>query len=383
MAIHLIVLLCALNHSGFGGSRIAITLYALDLGATQFTIGVLMALYAITPLLLAVYVGRFADRVGPRIPMLVGTAGIAVGLILPPLFPGMTTLYVAALVLGSTFHFFFITVQGIAGGIGGAEHRARNFAWVGLGFSAAGFVGPFLAGLAIDHLGHLQAFLVLSVFPIFPLMLLCFKPGFLPKARKHAEPASGRRALDLLRIGGLRNTFIASGIISSAWDLFQFYFPVYGHSAGLSASAIGAVLGVFALATFVIRMALPGLSKRYTEPQILTAAIFVAAFAYLLFPFFANAYVLAAVAFLLGLGVGCGQPMSMSLIYGLAPPGRAAECAGLRVTANNITHLLIPLLFGSLGTAFGYAPVFVSNSALLVGGGLLMRKARNSGVPGS
>ena len=106
----------------------------------------------------------------------------------------------------------------------------------------------------------------------------------------------------------------------------------------------------------------------------------MAAFAYVLFPFFANPYVLAAVAFLLGLGVGCGQPMSMSLIYALAPPGRAAECAGLRVTANNVTHLLIPLLFGSLGTAFGYAPVFVSNSALLVAGGMLMRKARMPGV---
>ena len=48
-------------------------------------------------------------------------------------------------------------VQGIAGGIGGSEHRARNFALVGMGFSAAGFIGPFLAGLAIDHLGRATA----------------------------------------------------------------------------------------------------------------------------------------------------------------------------------------------------------------------------------
>ena len=118
MSIYLIVLLCTLSHSGFGGSRIAISLYALDLGATQFTVGVLMALYAICPLLLAVYVGRLADRVGPRIPMLIGTIGVMVGLLVPPLFPGMIALYASALVLGSTFHFFFITVQGIAGGIG-------------------------------------------------------------------------------------------------------------------------------------------------------------------------------------------------------------------------------------------------------------------------
>jgi MFS family permease len=91
--------------------------------------------------------------------------------------------------------------------------------------------------------------------------------------------------------------------------------------------------------------------------------------------------VLGAIAFVLGLGVGCGQPVSMSLIYALAPAGRAAECAGLRVTANNVMHLLMPLIFGSLGTAFGYAPVFLSNSALLVAGGVLLRRARIAPEP--
>ena len=109
---------------------------------------------------------------------------------------------------------------------------------------------------------------------------------------------------------------------------------------------------------------------------MLTGAIFIAAVAFALFPFFANAYVLGAIAFLLGLGVGCGQPVSMSLIYALAPPGRAAECAGLRVTANNVMHLLIPLLFGSVGSAFGYIPVFLSNSSLLVAAGVILRRAR-------
>jgi MFS family permease len=376
--IYLIVLLCTLSHSGFGGSRVAISLYALDLGATQFSIGVLMALYAVFPLMLAVHVGRLADRVGPRLPMLVGTIGVTIGLLLPPLFPSLTTLYITALVLGSTFHFFFITVQGIAGGIGGSENRSRNFALVGMGFSAAGFIGPFLAGVAIDHLGHLAAFWLLSAFPLVPVLLLWLAPGFLPKAKKRAIVEGPRSAFDLWRVPALRNTFIASGIISSAWDLFQFYFPVYGHSIGLSASAIGAVLGVFALATFTVRFVLPGLAKRYTEAQVLTAGIFIAAFAFVLFPFFSNAYILAGVAFVLGLGVGCGQPMSMSLIYALAPAGRQAEAAGLRVTANNVTHLIIPVLFGSLGTAFGYGPVFLTNSAMLVAGGALMRKAKIS-----
>ena len=79
MAIYLIVLMCALNHTGFGGSRVAVSLYALDLGANQLEIGVLMALYGLCPMLLAVTIGKLADRVGPRLPMLMGTAGVSRG----------------------------------------------------------------------------------------------------------------------------------------------------------------------------------------------------------------------------------------------------------------------------------------------------------------
>lgn len=379
MAIYLIVLMCTLNHAGFGGSRVAVSLYALELGASQLTIGVLMALYALCPMLLAVYIGQLADRVGPRLPMLLGTTGVAVALLLPPLFPGLVTLYISALLLGTSFHFFFVTVTGIAGGIGGAENRARNYALVSLGFSGAGFVGPMAAGFSIDYLGHLPTFLLLASFTVVPMLMLWFRAGFLPRAMKQEEAGGRRSALELWRIPVLRNTFIASGFISSAWDLFQFYMPVYGHSIGLSASAIGTVLGVFALATFVIRVALPQLVKRSSEAEILMVAIFVAACAFVLFPFFRSAYALAAIAFLLGLGVGCGQPMSMSLIYTLSPPGRVAESAGLRVTVNNFAHLVIPLAFGSIGSAFGFYPVFISNSAMLVAGGLLMRKNRAPG----
>jgi MFS family permease len=376
MAIYLILLICTLTWSASIGSRVTVSLYALELGANQMTIGVLMALYALCPTLFSIYIGKMADRVGPRLPMLMGSAGIAVALFLPPLFPGLVTLYISALLIGLSFFFFHVTVTGIAGGIGGSENRVSNYAMVSLGFSSASFIGPITAGFSIDHLGHLPTFLLLASFTLIPILLLWFKTGFLPHAVKQEKTGVKRNILDLWRTPVLRNTFIASGIISSAHDLFMFYMPVYGHAIGLSASAIGTVVGFCALAAFVIRVALPRLAKISSEAEILTHAIFVAAFAFILFPFFQNAYALAAIAFLLGLGHGCGQPMAMSLIYLLSPHGRVAESSGLRVTVNNFTHVVIPIVFGSLGTAFGFFPVFLSNSAMLVAGGFIMRRIR-------
>jgi MFS family permease len=371
-----------LNHTAFGGSRVVVALYALELGASQMTIGVIMALYAVCPMVFAISIGKLADRVGPRLPMLMGVAGMATALVLPPLFPGLATLYILATLIGTSFYFFHVTVTAIAGGIDGSENRLRNYAMMSLGFAGASFVGPVAAGFSIDHLGHIPTFLLLASFNLAPLLLLLFKTEFLPRAVNREGVEGKRNVLDLWRIPALRNTFIASGIISSANDLFQFYMPVYGHAIGLSASAIGTVIGFCALAALVIRVALPRLAKISGEARILTYAVFVAAAAFMLFPFFQSAYVLAAIAFLLGLGLGCGLPMSMSLIYSLSPPGRVAESSGLRVTVNNFTHIVIPLVFGSLGSAFGFFPVFILNSAMLTAGGFIMRRS-TSADPGA
>lgn len=373
MAIYLTLVVIVLNHIAFGGSRVVVSLFALESGATQMQVGFLMALYALCPMLFAIAIGKLADRVGPRVPMLLGSIGLGIALLLNVLWPTLSTLYVTSFLLGSSFHFFFVTVTGVAGGIGGPENRSRNYAIISLGFSGAGFIGPLIAGFSIDYLGHLKTFMILAAFTVIPILMLLRNPGFLPGAAK-ASGGGGGGAMELWRAPKLRNTFIASGFISAGWDLFNFYMPVYGHGIGLSASAIGIILGTFALATFVIRSVLPWLIKRTSEVQVLIYAIFVAAFAFTLFPFFSHPVALGAVAFLLGLGVGCGQPMSMSLIYALAPKGRASEAAGVRVTVNNFTHLVIPLLFGTIGTAFGYAPVWLANSALLGVGGWLVRR---------
>ena len=65
-----------------------------------------------------------------------------------------------------------------------------------------------------------------------------------------------------------------------------------------------------------------------------------------------------ALSFLLGLGLGCAQPVIMSLLYDASPPGRQGEAVGVRTTLLNGSHTLLPLASGALGAALGMAPVF-------------------------
>ena len=380
MAIYLVTLLCVMNHAGFAGSRVLMPLYALELGAGQFEVGLIIGLYALCPMFLAIYAGQLVDRVGPRLPMLAGTVGTGASLLLPYFFPGLTTLFVSAVMLGTAFQFFFVAVHGTAGAIGGAENRVRNYTWVSIGFSLAALCGPLIAGISIDHLGHVPAYLTLALFTIAPALLLWLAPGFLPRATAPAHGETGKKnALDLLRIPELRTSLIASGLVSAAWDLYLLYLPIYGHAIGLSASAIGMIVSVFAAGVFAIRVLLPWLVRRFAEIDVLIYAIGVGGLTFLLFPLLENPVLLGGVSFLLGLGCGCGQPISGSLIYNLSPPGRQSEGAGVRVMFNNIVHLTLPVVFGGLGTALGFVPVFASISALLLGGSVYTHRMNARG----
>lgn len=381
MAIYLVTLLCVMNHAGFSGSRVLMPLYALELGAGQLVVGIIIGLYALCPMFLAIFVGQLVDRFGPRLPMLVGTVGTGAGLMLPFFFPGLTMLYVSAVVLGTSFQFFFVAVHGTAGAIGGPENRVRNYTWVSIGFSLAALCGPLIAGFSIDYLGHLPAYLALALCTIVPALILWLRPEFLPKATAGTKEAIGKKsALELLRIPKLRTSLIASGLIAAAYDLYQLYFPIYGHSIGLSASTIGIIVGTFAGGVFAIRVVLPWLVRRFAEMDVLIHAIGVAGLTFLLFPLLENPFLLAGVAFALGLGCGCGQPISGSLIYSLTPPGRQSEGAGVRVMFNNVVHLVVPVVFGAIGTALGFLPVFASISMLLISGSVYTHRsnARNA-----
>ncbi len=376
MPIAIVLLVVLLNMSAFRGSKVLVSLFALELGAEQIMLGVIVALYSLCPMLLALYAGKLADRFGVRWPLALGSLGVALSLVLPGVLPSLQMLYVSALLLGASHVFYNVSAQNLVGMLSAPATRTRNFSNFSLMIAGGGFVGPLIAGFAIDGFGHALGYLCMAVFPAVSAVILF---GFRHRLAALSGGAGKKEdaavyAVGLLSNVPLRRTLITSGIILTAIDLFQFYMPIYGHEIGLSASAIGAVLAMFAAAAFLVRTILPQIAKRFGEEQVLVMSIFIASGTYLLFPLTENVVLLAGIAFLLGMGTGCGQPLTLMMIFARAPEGRSGEALGLRMAINNLTHIVVPLFFGALGTAFGVAPVFLANAAMLGVGGMLSRK---------
>jgi predicted MFS family arabinose efflux permease len=374
MTLARIIAIAVLTHMAYVAARMTASLYALANNASTFTVGVIMALFALVPMLIAVRAGRWLDAVGPWRPTLIGTLLMLGGVLLPAAFSYATAdvapLLVAAALIGTGSTLTMLSMQQLVGERADPNRRAAAFSWLALGASISGFTGPVMGGLLIDSFGHRATFGVLVVIVLLALALLWVNRGLLPERAGRPRGPEPLHPFELLKHTELRHVLIASALVSMSWDLQTFVVPVHGTRVGLSASKIGFVLGCFGLATFTIRLAMPGLSRRFTEWQVLTYTLFCATLAFGLFPFFSSLVPLMAVAFLLGLGLGAAQPNVMSLLHSRSPQGRVGEALGLRSTIMHSSHVVLPLVFGAFGSVLGAGAMFWTMGMLACTGGV-------------
>ena len=374
MTVYWVVLMSVLNSIGQRGSKVAVALFALELGAGAGAVGVLAALFATFPLLLAVHAGRISDRFGVRVPMVCGSLTMAAGLVIAFFTRSVPLLFLCPALIGLGHIFFHVSIHNLVGSLGAAAERTRNFSTFALGSSVAAFIGPSLAGFAIDLAGFTTTFLILAGVSALSGLFVLLHRRLIPAHARHEAEESAKSAFDLLAIPGLRRTLIMSGVTLTGIELFNFYLPIYGRSIGLSASAIGVILSSYAVAGFIVRSVMHRLAQRYTEVGVLTGSLFVAALTYLALPALAAGWLLAAAAFSLGLALGSAQPLTIILTYNQAPAGRSGEALGMRIMANKVTQIAVPLAFGGFGAAMGAIPVFLATGVFLLAAGMVSLK---------
>ena len=262
MTIRFVLLLTVILHLAFAGSRVTLSLFALHLQATPLTVGILISLLAAMPLLFAVGWGRTIDRIGVRKPLMIGAGAVLGALLLGAAVPRIEVLFIVSAIVGSGFMLVHICVNQVAGLLGTPEQRSRNFSLLALAFSTSGFLGPVISGFAIDLVGHRMTFLLLGCSAAAGIALMLLRPIRLPAHPASVAGQNHKRVGDLFRIRGLRRAFVASAVLSMAWDLFTFVTPIHGTRLGLSASVIGLILGCFGAAIFLVRLVLPAIVHR-------------------------------------------------------------------------------------------------------------------------
>lgn len=367
-------------HSCMAGVRMAAPLQALQQGRSAWSVGVLMALFAAAPILLALPAGRMADRHGYHRPLYFAVCLSLAGGVVAALTSHYLAMCLAAILTGAGANFGLITIQRTAGSMAtSATERMRVFSWLGLAPALANVVGPVVAGALIDLAGYRSAFAALMLMPLAALFWARQVPREARPQRAAAAAGQNQASWDLLRLPQLRQLLLLNWLLSASWDVHSFVLPILGHERGLSASAIGGILGVFAVAVAGVRLLIPLLAHRLSESQVIAGAMLATGCIFAVYPLIASAWFMALCAVGLGMALGSVQPMVMSTLHHITPHERHGEAIALRSMVINFSSSLMPLLFGVVGAALGASALFWAMGAA-VGAGSFQARRLDAGV---
>ena len=353
-------------HSCMAGVRMAAPLQALRQNHAEWTVGILMGLFAVAPIALALQAGRLADRYGYHRPMRVAVSLTLIGGMLAVLSTWMArwsahgdfvVLCFAAMFTGAGANFGLIAIQRTAGRTArDATERKRVFSWLGLAPALSNALGPVLAGTLIDYGGFRIAFAALMLLPLASLWWARRVPAeTLPEVPlAHRQ----RSSWELLRAPEMRRLLLVNWLLSSSWDVHSFVVPILGHERGFSASAIGSVLGAFAVSVSLVRLVIPVLAHRVREATVLSVAMLATGAIFGVYPLMHSAWTMGGCAVLLGFALGSVQPMILSSLHHITPHDRHGEAIALRSMTINFSSAVMPLMFGLAGSAIGAGALF-------------------------
>lgn len=354
-------------HGCMTGIRMASPLLALRQGYSAAAVGVLLALFSLAQVFLSLPAGRYADRHGLRRPVAISVGFTVFGAALAALWPVFPILCMAALLTGGATGGALIALQRHVGRMASDNTQLKKvFSWLAIGPAISNFVGPFSAGLMIDHAGFRAAFALMAVLPLASWFMVR-KAEELPRVASVAE-AGSKRAWDLLADPQMRRLLVINWILSSCWDVHTFVLPVLGHERGFSASVIGSILGSFAIAATVVRVLMSVVASRVQEWAVIACAMAMTAVVFGIYPLLQSPLAMGLCSILLGFSLGSVQPMIMSTLHQITPEHRHGEALGLRMMSINASSVVMPMLFGTAGAAVGVAGVFWAVGATVAGG---------------
>lgn len=352
-------------HACMATTRVTASLWVLNQGYGEASVGMLLSLFAVAPILLSLWAGRLADRHGFHRPVGVGVALAFAGALLALALQQLWAIAIGCLLCGGANAVAAVAVQREAGLMAEAPGELKKvFSWMALGPALSNAASPIVAGLLIDHVGMAAAFGFATALPLLAWWLARKVPRNLPAVL--TKSFRERAAWDLFRLPAYRRLLIVNLALSAGWDAHSFVVPVVGHARGLSAASIGLVLGSFAVAATLVRLAIVRFADDIDEGRALRSAMALATLTFVAYAWLPGTLGLICGSALLGTALGSVQPMILAMLHHATPPERHGQALGLRMLTINSATAGMPVGFGMLAAATALAaPMWLMAVALL------------------
>jgi len=348
-----------------------VPLLLLGLNASPSLLGVVVSVSAGGSLFAAVPAGILVGRWGSVRLMHRSMMVSAAACLFLTFSPSIASLFVGLACMEIGKISFIVGAQAHIGNLGDGRDLSLDYGWYGMAASLGQLIGPFTAGLLIDHAGYMTTWALITATSVLVIILLPRSISNLSGAINPLESTlAGPKKKKNLRHYLNNHAIIA--IIASFAVLFAdgartTFFPVLMTDFGYSATAIGFFMSLRALVSMSVR----GFMGRFIKAvggrfPALIISILLMAIGIGITPFCRGYLALSLDALLVGLGLGLALPLSMATVSEGVPPEDRGIALGIRLTGNRLAQLVNPVFFGLLAQNLGFGPAFVTGGVVLL-----------------
>ena len=344
---------------GQGAIAPVVVISAVRLGASAAQAALIVGIAGVGQLVADVPAGVLAARLGDRKAMVLAGAVTCLALGVCMLAPSLFAFGAAMFFTGAGTAVWLLARQSYIAQAVPYTLRARAMSTLGGVYRIGLFVGPFIGGLAVAHLGLAAAYgvhLVACVLAIVVLLLATDVSGTGPPVTPSTESS-----WQLAKAHRPVFTTVGAGImlVSAIRATRQVVIPLWGQHIGLSASTIAVIFGISGGVDMLLFYPAGRAMDRWGRVVAAVPSMTLLAIGHVLVPLTHSAGTLLAVGVLLGVGNGASSGLVMTLGADLAPPNARPRFLGvwrlLSDTGNGAGPLALSGLTAVASLALGIA----------------------------
>ncbi len=257
---------------GQWASGVAIPLHVQSLGGSLTEAGTIAAIRFGLGAFFSLPFGAVADAWGTRRTVIVAVVGSAIVNLIPLLAQSTGTtapLYAWAILSGLTSSLFLPAIGAYVAGSAHESRRGSAFGWMTMGTHSGIALGPAVGGLAWQHLGIPQTYLIATGLALIALAgPILMRGDIRTRIDVRGLPAMiGALTRDRVVVG----CWVAAFGIGVPWGAVSGLFPLFGTSIGLAAGSIGLLLALQSVTNGLSRVPLGRLIDRRPVPPLAIA----------------------------------------------------------------------------------------------------------------
>ncbi len=294
-----------------------IALYASSLGASIGMVGLIVGLYSIINTPANIVFGRWIDKVGHKVPLIIGLVGDAFSMVLYALSGKSWHLALVRILHGAGGAMVAPSTMSVIANYSQRERTGRSMSLYGMALASASLIGYPVSGLIASRLGFKALFLFGAIVVAIAALLSLLLP-----ANSRIEMTTPAPSTDG-GIQGVKRLFARKGLVISYAAIFAHFFtfggvatllPIYVKKLGMGAFEVGMLLTVFSAMFIVAQLPSGAVADRAGRLKPLVAGLACIVLSLTVLPAMSSFWLLAMVMALYGVGYGLLFPSTSALI---------------------------------------------------------------------